>query len=166
MHRIGPSCGPRGIRSFKGWAQWPWSARCCFLGLHASQGEGAPRGMFRAGQGPNVLCHFPLISLTCGSEATRLWDQGFPEGAPLPTGVRKPWARLLGLGMGMCTRRCCERGSCRSHSQGSSSWVLSAGLRTSAPTTGPGCGCCCLPLPLMTLGSYTPKRWPIPVQTG
>lgn len=109
-HCIGPSCGPRGIRSFKGWAQWPGSASCCFLGLHASQEEGAPRGMFKAGQGPNVLCHFPLIFLTCGSEATHLWDQGFPKGTPLPTGVRKPWAGLLGLGMGVCTRRCYEWG--------------------------------------------------------
>lgn len=66
--------------------------------------------MFKAGQGPNVLCHFPLIFLTCGSEATHLWDEGFPKGTPFPTGVRKPWAGLLGLGMGVCTRRCYEWG--------------------------------------------------------
>ena len=63
-HCVGPSCGPRGIRSFKGWAQWPWSASCYFLGLRASQGERAPRGVFKAGQGPNALCRFPLIFLT------------------------------------------------------------------------------------------------------
>lgn len=101
-HCVGPSCGPRGIRSFKGWAQWPWSASYCFLGLRASQGERAPRGVFKAGQGPSALCRFPLIFLTCGSEGTRLWDQGFPEETPPPTEVRKPWVGLLGLGMGVC----------------------------------------------------------------
>ena len=61
-----------------------------------------PRGMFKASQGPIVLCRFPLIFLTCGSEGTCLWVQGFPKGTPPPTGVRKPWVGLLGLGVGVC----------------------------------------------------------------
>lgn len=56
-------------------------ASYCFLGLRASPGERAPRGVFKAGQGPSALCRFPLIFLTCGSEGTHLWDQGFPEGS-------------------------------------------------------------------------------------